>query len=339
MFGNVRGWAISGLIAVLFAVLIWKAGVPEAISPPTGRLKVALEPSDLPTSPKSLVAEGTEDCDAGDLYRQAIQDFKDNHRTYERFTAYQPKNEVESKKISDELRAAAPNLKAVNLIVQARGCSKMNLYAGRVDQLVNYDNSKPGLDALKDLGNLTNRIAGQIVSRDKDTAKAQKYLEATFLLGRRLYDERVMYEEYFTGTDLMTSAAHIMARLTLKDDKAKADALLAFELDTSNHQKQFTPVWQVLRGIENKTVQAHAGDVFQIARESKDPMWRTEATLTLGRLKYQEGARNADHIGAARVLKKMAEDPALDGPRLKPVKVAATAGRDLTREEFRKYGG
>ena len=75
----------------------------------------------------------------------------------------------------------------------------------------------------------------------------------------------------------------------------------------------------------------HAGDIVLLAHDrTVDPLWRVEATLQLGRLKYGAG-RRADQLAANRILTEMADDSSEDAT----VRCAAAAGRDLTIEQYR----
>jgi hypothetical protein len=75
----------------------------------------------------------------------------------------------------------------------------------------------------------------------------------------------------------------------------------------------------------------HAGDVFHIARSAKDRMWRVEAILKLGRMRYN-AARLADQQAATRALEELSDDA-------DPViRAAANAARNLTVQEYRMLG-
>jgi hypothetical protein len=76
------------------------------------------------------------------------------------------------------------------------------------------------------------------------------------------------------------------------------------------------------------------GDVFYLAQHAQERMWRVEAILALGRMKYfvGEGGRRGDQRGATRHLKQHAldKDPV--------IRAAAKAALELTREQMRTLG-
>jgi hypothetical protein len=80
---------------------------------------------------------------------------------------------------------------------------------------------------------------------------------------------------------------------------------------------------------------AMPGDIFEIARSGREPMWRTEAILKLGRMRWMKGVKYGDQRGANQVLTELAGRTDLP-PN---VKAAAVAARDLTVKDFRLIGG
>jgi hypothetical protein len=92
---------------------------------------------------------------------------------------------------------------------------------------------------------------------------------------------------------------------------------------------EIVPMWTIIGAIDPKRIAEHSGDVFAIAKDSQERMWRVEAILQLGRLRYN-AASGADQRAANRMLKKMAEnetDPI--------IRAAAKAAAELTIEKYR----
>jgi len=95
---------------------------------------------------------------------------------------------------------------------------------------------------------------------------------------------------------------------------------------------QIEPTLRFVRSIDPKIVGTRTGDVFELARRSNERMWRVEAILGLGRVRYFAGAGGTagnQHVATRRV-GEMAEtesDPA--------IRAAATVARDLTIEQYR----
>lgn len=324
MLGNLRGWIISLAIALFFGVIIYTQGRPGTVSESTGQLVKLTAATKLPTDPRPLVADGTEDCNAGDLYRQAIDDYMGNKGEYERVLRIQ----------GPQFRQAAQQLKGVQLILDAARCSRMDLYASKPKEVANYERSRPGIEALQTVGQVVNRLAASMAK--EDPTRATEYAEALFLLGRRLYEERVVFQEYTVGVDLMANAANTMAKQTLADDKPRAEQMSAFVKDVQSYTgENFTQLWTAISQIEETgKMLPWAGDIFDVATNpSVDPMWRTEAALKLGRMRYMASVRAADQKGANRTLRQLADDPSAP----LSVRTAAAAGRDLTVEKFRMY--
>lgn len=325
MFGNVRGWLISGAIFAFTVLLIWKQGTMEPISPVSKAkvLAVAKEPPTTSVDPKSLVPPGTNDCDAGEKYRQAAMFYKQNRRKFDNYN-----------KSKDKAKDFENIREGIDLIVEGAGCARMNLFGKKVTEAVNYDNSKPYLEELQQLGRIAVEAGASRAMKPATAAEGRKYIEAAFTLGRNLYEERVVFEEFRIGAEMMGNAAGILAKFVVKEGE-QFDKLNKLVQDTSIGEK-YKVVWATISGIpeEGKTV-AFPGDIFDLAQNGKEPMWQTEAILKLGRLRWMRGVKYGDQKGAMRVLKQLA-----DRTDLPPnAKAAAIAARDLDVEKFRTIGG
>ncbi len=324
MLGNLRGWIISAAIVGCFGLLIFKFGRPGTVSESTGQLVKMTAATRLPTDPTPLVADGTEECNAGDLYRQAMDDYKANAQQYERVLRIQ----------GPPFREAAQQLKGVQAVLEAAKCSKMDLYASRPKEVANYERSRPGLDAIQIVGQIVNRLAASLAK--DDPKRANEYAEALFLLGRRLYEERVVFQEYTVGVDLMANAANTMAKQTLADDKPRAEQMAEFVKNVQSYTgDNLADLWMKINQTEEAGKPLPVpGDIFDVATNPNvDPMWRTEAALKLGRMRWMKSVTAADQKGANRTLKQLADDSSAP----LSVRAAAAAGRDLTVEKFRTY--
>ena len=324
MLGNLRGWLISAVIAVMFGVIFYTQGTAPTVSKSTGQLVKLATSTKLPTDPKPLVPDGSEACNAGEHYRQAIADYLASEREYDNVLRIQ----------GAAYRQAAQQLKGVDLVLQAAKCSKMDLYASKPKDVANYERSRPGLDAIQMIGQIVNRLAASLAKEDPKRAK--EYAEALFLLGRRLYEERVVFLEYTVGIDLMANAANTMAKQTHADDKARAETMAEFVKNVQSYTgDNLKDLWTKVSQIEEPGKPLPVpGDIFDVATNPNvDPMWRTEAALKLGRMRWMLSVTAADQKGANRTLKQLADDPSAP----LSVRTAAAAGRDLTVEKFRVY--
>ena len=328
MYGNVPGWVISALLALGVGFFIYQSGVPAHITPPTGKFPEGLKSASLATDPAKVVPAGTDDCDAGEAYRLVATDLKENPQLLDAF--------LHAGTGLAKLAAAAAMDDDIERLVGASKCSRMMLFAKNPSEVVNYDNVKPLLPELANFGNAVINIGA--LHAQKDPAQARRYIEAVFALGRHLYEERIIFEEYRIGLDLMINASGMLAQFgTDKSDAARIAQLKAFEADGAKQSKAITPLWGAISGIGTGPDGrlAYAGDMFKIANDSAEPMWRTEALLKLGRMRHMSDASYGDQTGAHRVLKLTAERSDIPAS----VKLAARVGRDLTVEKFRMFGG
>lgn len=322
MFGNTKGWIISAAIVLVMGFILFKTAQLPPVSPPTGKFKLA-EPIALPTDPKPLLPPMDKDCNAADLYRQAIAEYEQNEKLYEAGGTYEK-----------DLRAAmAANPKAIQLIVEATNCNRMDLFKSKPQQVVHYESSWPQLTAINQLGRRTVQFGMMHRTEPKNLDEAEKYLNAAFALGYRLYSERVVWEELNHGLNLMFEAAKNLARVAKdRNDEARADQFeqLASDIDTYKQEK-IVPLVFVVTSIDSQTIGRYGGDIFGLARQSPEPMWRTEALMSLGRMRYNTSKRG-DQIGANREIKKYLNDP---DPA---VREAAKIANEMTIERYRMLG-
>jgi hypothetical protein len=327
MFGNLKGWGISVLIAVAVSLLILFVGQPPRISPPTGTLSLAMNSiSDaMKDEPASLGIKPTgTDVDAQDLYLKVIDDYAENHFKYEKY--------------ADVKKLAADKPEFLQWIVDAADGSKAGIFGRKPELIINYENEQDSLVALKTAGLCADNLGLYLVVKaigDKTSLdEADQYLKGAFMLGERLYYERLRFEEVTAGTELIAKAAYAMQKeAAFQHDDARAARLESFQAAVASYNTRVVPVWQAISGIDGNPLN-NAGDVFDIAANSKETMWRVEAALKLGRMHYMGNVTGADQRGAVRVLKQMAESA-----DVLPVRVAAEKGRDLKIEDFRKFGG
>jgi hypothetical protein len=326
MFGNALGWCISAVIVLAVGgmlALLEKAG---GISPPSGEFSARpayFDKLSLPVPPRSIV-KMDDSCDSADAYRQAIAAYENEPVKYENFLLSRSAGPV-------------PPLAAVDKVLEAAHCGTMDLFYKSPAEVVNYKAEREPLKAIRTAGQAAINLGLRKKADPKkpDPQGAMKYFEAVFCLGAKLFEERVVYEEMEDGIALMGAAAVAMSSVVKEKDPARAQVLLDFDKQTRDYFKdRIAPVWRVISSIDQTVIESHAGDVFKLAADSHEPLWRTEALLKLGRYRFNAG-RAADQRGALRVLRQVADDPnATPAARL-----AAAAGRDLTMEQYRLLGG
>jgi hypothetical protein len=247
----------------------------------------------------------TEPADAIDLYRQAIAEFTTNQSVYE---SYRPSIEpTEVQKIR----------KAVDLLIRASSMARPGVFADRPQELITYDTDRPALQSLKAVGNATT-VLGLVYKAKEQPEKARQVLQAAFTLGLKLHEERLVYDEWRAGRNLM-AAARPLAELTGNDAFEQLERQWR-QLYDNHMEKVSAAIW---------TLQPHTGDMCALALGANEPMWRVEAILALGRCRYS-GETMGDRNGARNLLAKLAMS------QESRIRIAATAARDLPVEQWRK---
>lgn len=315
MWGNALGWCISVLIVVAtFGGVILLDRHLSTVTPVTEFVRdpANLLPIELPVPPRSLLPPA-KSADAADWYRQAIELYSQRPDDYERFAA--------SARRSDD----ANGLDALDLLIPASECSHMNLFASSPPSIVRYGD-KPQLAAIRMLGKSANRL-GALLRFENRPDEAMKYHLAAFALGARLYEERLTLDELLAGLELMSEAAGgIVAGSSGGIDTERFQEYRSKYLPW--YESSIKPTQRIITSIDPSVMAMHSGDVFYIARRGKERMWRVEAILKLGRLRFN-AARIADQQAAARALQELGNDP-------DPViQTAVAAARGLTIEQYR----
>jgi hypothetical protein len=324
MWGNAQGWIFSGVIAVLMGAMFAYVVIPPGMTAPTGTLTMAMKAADLGTDPDTIVNAPSGDADAGVIYESAAK----------HWTAQKDKFEP----LKQDILVADKNIpEPITEIISAVNCKPMTLFSNHLDEVINYRSGHPTLESLNSAGELLNSLA-LLHTTDKylDANVATRYATAAFNLGRHLYTERIVFIEWMDGLTLMESASRVLAKV--ETDPGRQQTLKDFAGSVNDYvTKQTIPLWKIIGGISEDDNGKYPGDMFQIARESPERMWRVEATLKLGKLKFLVGVPTGDHNGAKRFLTQMAASQILSPDPLtqQSVHAAALAAADLTIEDFR----
>lgn len=319
MLGNRAGWMLAVVVLVAESIGVYYALSLDAYAKPTATASSqALAAIQLPPVPSFLFSE-TGSADAGALYRAAATEYLARS------------GEIETM-IRDSDRASLASLPALDKILAAKTARSGPIFAGQLDQIIDYGEPN-ALQAVARLGHAAYRTGALQGRRAQDRARAMEYYEAAFALGRRLADERLTWREYDAGISLMSSsgAAMVVELRKLPDRVPDAEALQAY-LDAQLAQyKQFLLTFEAIYTNNETKIATHAGDVFVFATDAQEPMWRVEAILKLGRMRYNVGnprlAGNQRH--AVRLLKQLKDSPDAKISR------AANVALDLTVERFR----
>jgi len=123
-----------------------------------------------------------------------------------------------------------------------------------------------------------------------------------------------------------------------RSDPTDAQNCRDFALAINDFRKdKVERLWEIIGGIGDEDKATYAGDIFQIARESPERMWRVEAILKLGRFKFNAATRG-DQFGAKRTLRAMAAMQSVSPDPLTQLSVhsAILAAANLTLEDYRQ---
>jgi hypothetical protein len=343
MFGNRLGWGISGVLVILAigaGFMLNKLRQPTPPNPierrtigkaagPMMRPDEAMVRIQLPTSPDT-VAKATQAGDSTPKYREAIKLYMDGsaEKEYPRF--------IDRGKPAD---ADALDRAPINAFVEASGLTQFALFSsspGEAKKIITFTGDKRELDAIRQLGKATYKlglfaaIPGGDGKTPRDAALAEKYFTAVFLTGVKMYNERLTYEQYQVGVEQMATANAALKSLYERTGQAdKARACAAFDqAQVEYFNTHVGPIQRIVSSIDNKTIAAYFGNVAQLAQGADERMWRIDATLKLGRYRFNAG-NIADQKMAGRIVRRMADDESDPFVRL-----AAELSRDLTSAEY-----
>jgi hypothetical protein len=316
MLGNTQGWFVSAIVALAGGWLLWAGSQPPKVSAPSGAFPNLLAKIALPTDPKTVSpAPMNEDCDAGEKYRAAIGDYLANRRQYEKWH-------------KDAKSALSDKPLGVELVADAAACGGGLIFAPSPAEVLNYDPDPAPMEAVEQLGAMAVQ-RGILHLRAQEPEDARRYLAGAFALGNHLYGERVTWREFNTGINLMTDASRYLAQLETDAGRPEqARAILEFAAAADKYKLEQHKLLGAINTLDQATIARHGGDVFLLARQSPEPMWRGAAILALGRMKYNTPNRG-DQLAARREIGGWITDS-------DPItRAAANAANRLTIEQYR----
>ncbi len=312
MWGNTLGWIISIVLLAGMIVGLRAIDTLQRISSPTefGTSAKTLAKIQLPVHPDEVVPM-IDSRDAGPIYREAINDYLAHRDEY---------GNMEPGDTSAH--------RAIELIVSATPCSGMSLFTEHPEELINYDSDKAALKALEKLATITL----QMTLRQKQPADALRYADAVFSLGAKLFNERVTVAEMQLGLGLMRGGGRAIETNAKKaNDGARVDAADKFLRGLQIYDTQvLTPTLSVLQSVDPRIVGEHPGDLFYIARNADERLWRVAAINALGRFRFfaGEGGMLGDQRGANKVLAELSKD------KDPIIATAAKAAANMTLEQY-----
>ena len=322
MWGNSLGWGISLLIVLLVGGWVYFIERGSSLTPTTAfsANPANFEPLRFPELPRSALPPSG--ADAGPLYRSAMDLYFQDRASYSNFAAIGTLDSPLAKK-----------LPAMEPLVEAANYGSMSLFTDKPSEIVNYNLNKPSLEALETLGKVCVDRLALLHQRAGNKEQAIKYYRAGFMLGRHLANERVNHAELALGLQLLGKCGPMLAKLNDETgNPVAAAAYREFDAQRIAFAQSIEPTLRIVQAVDAKTVGAHTGDLFELARRSKERMWRVEALMALGRVRYFAGAGGtaANQRVAMELLREVAEH---DEDYV--VRTAAGAARNLTVEEHR----
>ena len=317
MWGNLQGWLISAVMLLAAIGMLVVIALPEQESSPAGLVPLAYKPIVLPVSADTVLPAGAGGCDAGDMYREAIDLYLQDPKVY-----------------ADAARLDISKLPAVAKVKDASDCSTMQLFSKDPQQFINNKSKNAWIEALMSLGQATNDVGLQF--RDSEPAKAKEFYNAAFNLGRNLFQERVTWDELNKGLSIMTMSAGALAEIANNaHDSARVDVLQKFDDQVQAYhsdlqEKVAAPLGNPVESYASK----YAGDIFAVAKNSSvERCWRVTAILHLGHYRWNVAEdRKGDQRWAPKELKLLEANP---DPAIHAAVEAAT---NLTLEEQHMTG-
>lgn len=324
MFGNRAGWLLSLTIVMATAAFLFSIDYMGRRAPDPGPIGQNAASYSLvpPIDPRSVAPWMTEELDAAPIYMEVIAAHDANPRAFERYSA-------SGRLTSPDYQAVE---KAVQLLVQARKSQGVGgVFAAKPELVITYNLHRPAVKALETVGSVALKVGRQHQSAG-DLPKATEIYEGIYTLGVKLAEERMAYNEWYVGRNMLTVGRWLGE---LPAHSAQADKFQAIDSQfKALGDKSITPVRNVIFVLNPDPAEypSHAtwtGDMIALATRAGDPMWRIEATLALGRARFQ-GYTRSDVRAAEMTLARLATD---SNPH---VQFAAKVARELTREELRR---
>ncbi|MEM8873473.1 MAG: hypothetical protein AAGD32_04360 [Planctomycetota bacterium] len=315
IWGNRNGWIIATFLLLALVALLALTYVGGGN---TGRTALSLEPANLerlqlPARDEQLdrMVPATTPGDGGALLAGATAQVVERPGLLEDF-------------LGQGGRADPASVEPILATVRdATGRESLTLFRDPAAVLVYPRNdTRQELRAIKNLGKALLH-AGLLRETRGDLEAATADYEAAFLLGRRLFQQRLVEEQLHYGVMLMREASEGLAsvRESAGGDstvpRAVAKALQTWQAE------RLEPMRQVFLVEDAAVTGVHVGDYIALAEASEEPVWRIESVLTLGRHRFN-AARRPDQVAAEAEVFRLAQEAS--DPH---VRAAAQQARDL----------
>ena len=310
--GNFFGWLNAAVLAVSIAiVMLFLVNAYQVSTPTQFGLDLCDQNLGLPTIDSNLLPEQDKTDDGGVLYWQAAGEY--------------PSKKAECDAFERDPSKAVPG--PVQDLLEAGRFKDGTVYINHLDKLLNFKTTHDEMDNLKNLGTNINGAAFRLIKKGQTEAGC-KYAKALIALGQDMIRERYAYEEFDLGVALVDSGLAALADAKLGDvsDKAKqtGDAFVAC------YSKSLA-VWKILGGRGTSNYVAHTGDFLYLAAHAKERLWRDEAILQLGRIRFAAGNVRSDSDAGLYYAQQLSNHPD------QVISTAAKASVNLTNELFQGF--
>jgi len=220
----------------------------------------------------------------------------------------------------------AKRLIALGHLVDAAAHERAAIFDSDPARVISFESPNPAIDSLELLGKCA--IRASLLQHESDPDGSRKLADAAFALGARSFEERLTLAQARAGISLMAQGAQLIAANDPTRDAAArsfGESLKSLAVD------QLDPLARAIVTVDPGVLAQHSGDVLYIAQSPGERLWRVEAILALGRLRFN-AARVGDQREAARVIERLKNDP---DPA---IRAAAAAAGGLTTEQYRMLG-
>ncbi len=315
MFGNRIGFGVSVVILIAAVGFLWLIqSIGTAMSPVTAvGANAANYSMKLPINPRDLASWMTEDGDSTPVYKELDAFLDKEHNAIYFFTKEPALKSTHLGKVEQ----------AVALLAKAGKLKGGGVFKDSPADLITYDSDRPRLKRIEAMKDALVRL-GALYTNAKQIDKARDLYQGMFSMGVKMYEERMIFDEWFWGRELM-AVSRYLGEFEAEKSPAAAEKFKSFDA-------QFLPFYKAnIEPVQSaiQVLDPNSGDVAALALRGGDVMWRVEATFALGRVKFS-GHTAPDQKGALRIVTMLANESDVR------IKMAAIAARDLTVEDFRK---
>ena len=340
--GSKAGWIVAGGLVVVIVVVVlinlWPKPGPEAAPPVKPNItQEKLRKHDLTMTPVDVLGPGgaqNAPGEAGEEYDKAVKCFKENMKVIVPVqNALDPNNRAEPDSAGLDALKKIDEFVAADCIKKSTGYTRMRI-GDRFHFSWRFEDKNDPADDLEEVGKGLELLAQYYINK-KQYADAEKVLQHQFLLGWHMMQERARRVMVQSGMGLQQMALPMLADVYRKlpgqsderiatlnryNDKQLKELIDFFGQTATKHKADY--IYVTGRG-------ALPQDLFRIIEEDQDRVWRVEALIALGMLRFTQ---EKDAAIQAKI------NELLDKPWADPIEAAAAkSAKTATRGEFQRF--